>query len=143
MEWHCMQFELNLFLIKKKCNANGCKVLKICSHYGVGKKNSEKTQIWKKHFFIPLYLRIVQSTTYGTVWKKLLKSEVVLPKPYHPHWNQQTKVQAKFSHFDIMFQSLVTTDNLTKDHLLLHILQSELYKPRTQVKGPQTWMETM
>jgi hypothetical protein len=31
-----------------------------------------------------------------------------------------------------MFQSLVTTDNLTKDHLLLHILQSELYKPRTQ-----------
>jgi len=25
MEWHCMQFELNCFLIKKKCNANGCK----------------------------------------------------------------------------------------------------------------------
>jgi hypothetical protein len=88
-------------------------------------------------------LRIVQSTTYGTVWKRLLKSEVVLPKPYHPNWKQQTKVQGKFSHFDIMFQSLVTTDNLTKAHLLLHILQSELYKSRTQAKGPQTWMETM
>jgi hypothetical protein len=99
----------------------GAKVLKICSPYGVGKKNSEKTQIWEKHFFIPLYLRIVQSMTHGTFWKRLPKSEVVLPKPCHSHWNQQIEVQAKFNHFDIMFQSLVTTDNLTKDHLL-HIL---------------------
>jgi hypothetical protein len=60
--------------------------------------------------------------TYGTFWKRLPKSEVVLPKPCHLHWNQQTEVQAKFNHFDIMFQSLAATDNLTKDHLLLHIL---------------------